>query len=103
MRMREGLKFYMGKRHEDTGKRLKFLLTFCKRSKIRLRLRMVRCPPRSSMRMREDFKIYTGKRHEDTGKPSKILVTFCKCSKISVTFAHVRNQIQKVDLKIPVR
>ena len=39
----------------------------------------------SSMRMRKDLKIYTGKRHEDTGKPSKI----------SVTFAHVRNQIQR--------
>ena len=48
------------------------------------------------MRMREDLKIYTGKCHEDTGKPSKILVALCKCSKISVTFAHVRNQIQKV-------
>ena len=34
MRMREGLKIYTGKRHEDSGKHLKFLLTFCKRSKI---------------------------------------------------------------------
>ncbi len=29
-----GLKIYTGKRYEDTGKHLKFLLTFCKRSKI---------------------------------------------------------------------
>ncbi len=47
----------------------------------------------SSMRMREDLIIYTGKRHKDTGKPSRFFITFCKHS---VTFVHVRNQIQKV-------
>ena len=34
MRMREDLKIYTGKRHEDTGKPSKFLVTFCKHSKI---------------------------------------------------------------------
>ncbi len=50
----------------------------------------------SSMRIHEGLKIYTGKRHEDMGKHLKVFPYFCKRSKILVTFAHVRNHIQKV-------
>ena len=42
MRMREDLKVYTGKRHKDTGKPSKILVTFCKHSKISVTLAHVR-------------------------------------------------------------